>query len=101
MSFLNLLDLPTSEVKENPTIHLVIGNKQIGITPIWTNLIFLTYYATNDYRYASNLYISAFTLQLFVNFIMLDADYERKWKLQKKRKKLKVKLHVLEQQPKK
>lgn len=99
MSFLNLLDLPTSEVKENPTIHLVIGNKQIGITPIWTNLIFLTYYATNDYRYASNLYISAFTLQLFVNFIMLmqipkgSGNY-------KKKKKLKVKLHVLEQQPK-
>ena len=83
MSFQTILDLATSEAKENPAIHLLIGNKEMGIMATWTNLTFFTYYATNDYLYASNLYISAFTLQLLANFIMLDADLRRKWKLWK------------------
>lgn len=83
MSFLTLLDLPTSDGKENPNIHLFIRNKQMGITPMLTNLTFLSYYATNDYLYTSNLYISAFTLQLFINFIMLYVDSERKWNYEK------------------
>ena len=48
MPFLTLLDLPMSEAKKNPNIHLLIRNKQMGITT-WNNLTFLTYYATNDY----------------------------------------------------
>ena len=81
MLFLTLLDLPTCKAAKSPNDHLLIGNKRTGITPTWTNLIFLICYATNDYLYAFNLYILLFTPQLFANFIMLDTDSERKWKL--------------------
>ena len=81
MSFLTLFDIPTSDGKENPNIHLIIRNKQMGITPMLTNITFLAYYITSDYLYIFNIYISAFTLQLFVNFIMFCVDFERKWKL--------------------
>ena len=68
MSFLSLLNLPTSESKQIPNIHLLIRNKQMVVTPMWTNLTFLTYYVTNDYFYASNLHISTFTILIIYKF---------------------------------
>ena len=50
MSFLTLLDLPTSEAMENLNIHLLMEDKQMSIRLMRTTLTFLTYYATNDYR---------------------------------------------------
>ena len=83
MSFQTLLGLPMSEAKENQTIHLLMENKEMCIMPTLINLTFFTYYATNDYLYGLNIYISAFTLQLLANFIMLDTDSRKKWKLRK------------------
>ena len=50
MSFMTLLDLPTSEAIENLNIHLLMEDKQMSIRLMHTTLTFLTYYATNDYR---------------------------------------------------
>lgn len=68
MSFLTLLDLLTNEAKENPNIHLLIGNEQMGTTLTWINLDFFACYAINNYLYASNLNTSTFTILIIYKF---------------------------------
>lgn len=76
MTFFTLLDLQMCEAKENPNIHLLIENKQMGTMPTWISLAFLICYVVNNYLYTSNLNTSAFTIMIIYKFYNIYKYYK-------------------------